>query len=229
MSQDVQRAGVSGWETYAQLARELDAVRAAEAARTEGVQRGVAEMSEHADGLEGRLRAQTTALTQLGRQLRIRTGKLTPADVGPVIEPAPLLSEIAAGIDAADREATEAADRGRYPALLPRWSPGMRNLLLYGVAAAGVLIAQVIAFGRSDLFSGERPDVGSGSGPNALIVLFVLPLIGFVIANLVARVVGRPRVAEARVQTNPRMGVLLCFAIGPLAIAALLINSFTSR
>ena len=134
MSQALQRTG-GDWGAYAQLARELDAVRAAEAARTAGIRQAVAQMSEHADGLEARLQAQQVSLTQLGRQLRFRTGKLQADKIEPVVEPAPLLSEVAADIDRVDQEANEAADRGRYPALLPRWSSFTRNLLIYGVAA----------------------------------------------------------------------------------------------
>jgi hypothetical protein len=230
VSQAVQRAEGSGWETYAQLARELDAVRAAEAARTAGIRQAVAQMSEHADGLEARLQVQQGNLTQLGRQLRFRTGKLQAEKVEPVIEPAPLLSEVAADIDLVDKEATEAADRGRYPALLPRWSPFTRNLLIYGVAAAAVVAGQVYAFFHSDLGqAGAEPTIGSGAGPNPLVVLFVIPLVGFLLGYVAASVAGRPRVAESRVRLNPRLGLLLCFGVGPAIIAGLVIHSFTSR
>jgi hypothetical protein len=218
-----------GWEAYVGLARELDAVRAAEAARTAGVHQAVAQMSEHADGLQERLQAQGAALTQLGRTLRLRTGKLTPAPTEPVTEPAPLLSEVAAAIDEADRTANDALDRGRYAALLPRWSSGARNFLIYGVAALGVVIAQVIAFFRSDLGQDSAAEVGSGSGPNALVVLVVIPLVGWLIGYLAASLAGRPRIAEGRVRLNPRMGLLMCFMIGPVIVGALMIHSFSSR
>ncbi len=231
MSQALQRTqDDSGWDAYVELARELDAVRAAEAARTAGIRQAVAQMSEHADGLEGRLRVQQANLTQLGRQLRFRTGKLDAEKVEAVIEPAPLLSEVAAGIDVVDKEANEAADRGRYPAILPRWSSFSRNLLVYAVAAAGVLAAQYYAFRSSDLGQdGDASQVGSGSGPNPVVVLFLLPLVGFVLGYLAASFAGRPRVAESRVRLNPRLGFLLCFGVGPLAFAWLMIQSLTSR
>ena len=41
MSQDVQRAGASGWETYAQLARELDAAGVLQLVREPGGDQGV--------------------------------------------------------------------------------------------------------------------------------------------------------------------------------------------
>lgn len=218
-----------GWEAYVGLARELDAVRAAEAARTAGVHEAVAQMSEHADGLQGRLQAQGAALTNLGRTLRLRTGKLTAAPTEPVTEPATVLSDVAAAIDEADRTANDALDRGRYAALLPRWSPGARNFLIYGLAALGVVVAQVIAFFRSDLAQDTAPEVGSGSGPNALVVLFVIPLVGWLAGYLVASLAGRPRIAEGRVRLNPRMGLLMCFMIGPVIVGGLMIQSFTSR
>lgn len=229
MEQALERAGASDWEEYCALARELDAVRAAEAARTAGIRQAVAQMSEHADGLEGRLREQGTNLTQLGRQLRLRVPKLAPERTEAVIEPAPELTRIADLLATADREATEAADRGRYPALLPRWPSSMRNLLIYGVAAAAVIVAQVVSFFRSDLGSGDHPDVGSGSGPNALVVLFVIPLIGFLLGYLAVSVAGRPRMAEARVRTNARLGLLLCFGIGPVIVVFLMIHSVMQR
>jgi len=229
VSQALQRTEVSGWEAYAALARELDAVRAAEAARTAGIRQAVAQMSEHADGLDVMLRTQQTNLTQLGRQLRFRTGKLDPEKAEAVIEPAPLLSEVAANIDAVDKEANEAADRGRYPALLPRWSPFTRNLLIYGLAAACVVAAQVTAFLRSDLGQADaEPDIGSGVGPNPIVVLFLVPLAGFVLGYIAASIAGRPRVAESRVRLNPRLGLLLCFGVGPAIVAGFLIHSFTS-
>ena len=228
VGQALQRTG-GDWEAYAQLARELDAVRAAETARTAGIRRAVAQMSEHADGLEARLQAQQVSLTQLGRQLRLRTGKLQADKVEPVVEPAPLLSEVAADIDRVDQEANEAADRGRYPALLPRWSSFTRNLLIYGIAAAVVVAAQVSAFFRSDLGQDADPAIGSGTGPNPVVVLFLIPLVGFILGYVVAGIAGRPRVVEGRVRLNPRLGLLLCFGVGPAIFAGLMIQSFTSR
>jgi hypothetical protein len=105
----------------------------------------------------------------------------------------------------------------------------MRNLLIYGVAAAAVIVAQVVSFFRSDLGSSDRPDVGSGSGPNAIVVLFVIPLVGFILGYLAAGVAGRTRLAEDKVRANPRLGFLLCFGIGPVIVVGLLINSFASR
>jgi hypothetical protein len=228
VSQALDRVGLSGWDQYAELARELDAVRAAEAARTDGVRQAAAEMTGRADELETRLREQGTNLSQLGRRLRLRVPKLAPEKTEAVTEPAPEISRIADLMATADREATEAADRGRYPALLPRWPAGARNLLIYGVAAGLVIIAQMVSFFRSDLGS-DQPDVGSGSGPNALVVLFVIPLIGWVVGYLLASAAGRTRLEEDQVKTSPKLGFLLCFGIGPVIVVALMVHSFTSR
>lgn len=206
------------WAEYAEAARELDAVRAAEAARTAGVRRAVAEMSEHADGLEQRLRDQGARLTGLSRALRFRVPKLTPVAPQETPDPAPGLSRIAAAIDLADREAVDAENRGRYPALLPRWSPFPRNLLIYGVAALGVLAAQIGAFYRD-------PE----SDPNPLLVLFLIPLVAYAVGYAMVGVAGRPRIDEGRVKLSPRLGLLLCFGIGPVAVAVLLVQNLTSR
>jgi hypothetical protein len=229
VSQALERVGLSGWDEYAELARELDAVRAAETARTDGVRVAAAQFSEQVEQLDVRLREQGTNLTQLGRRLRLRVPKLAPEQTEAVIEPAPELTRITDLMATADREANEAADRGRYPALLPRWPAGMRNLLIYGIAASAVIVAQMVSFFRSDLASGDQPDVGSGSGPNALVVLFLIPLAGFVLGLLAANVAGRTRLEEDQVKTSPRLGFLLCFGIGPVIVVALMIHSFTSR
>jgi hypothetical protein len=229
VSQALDRVGLPEFEQYAELARELDAVRAAEAARTAGVRQAAAEMSERAAGLEEHLRVQGTNLTQLARRLRLRVPKLAPEHTEAVTEPAPELTRIADLMTDADRQANEALDRGQYPALLPRWPASMRNLLIYGVAAGAVIVAQVVAFFRSDLASSDQPDVGSGQGPNALVVLFFIPLLGFLLGYVAASAAGRTRLEGDKVRANPRMGLLLCFAIGPAIVVALMVHSLTQR
>jgi hypothetical protein len=64
VSQALERIGLSGWDEYAELARELDAVRAAETARTDGVRVAAAQFSEQVEQLDVRLREQGTNLTQ---------------------------------------------------------------------------------------------------------------------------------------------------------------------
>jgi len=206
----------SAWEQYVGLAQRLDAVRAEEAARTGAIRAGVAEMSEHADQLEQRLREQGGHLAGLASHLRLRAPKLDPIPVQGHIDPAPALRDIAQAIDRTDREARRAAERGQHPALLPRWPNGMRNFLLYGVAAAAVLAAQIAAFYRD-------------SSPNAIVVLFVVPLIGYILGTIAVSIAARPRVADTKVRSSPRLGLLLCFGIGPIAVAVLLVQHARSR
>ena len=133
------------------------------------------------------------------------------------IDPATGLSELAATIDRADKNARDAATRGEYPALLPRLTGTARNLVFYGVAALLVLGLQALAFSRT---STETNPFG---------VLFLFPLIGFALAYVALRVGGRTRVAQEALDVSPRLGFLLCFLIGPIAAAVVVATSFSSK
>lgn len=221
MSGDILVSGdlVSGdaWAQYAENARRLDAVRAEETARTAGMREAVAQMTTHADELEARLRGQGGMLTNLATILRLRRPKLTPIPPDGVVDPPIALSQLAGAIDRADVEAKQAATRGEYPALLPSLSGTARSLLVYGAAALVVLGFQGLAFSRT------------GTETNPIMVLFVIPLIGFVIGYLVLSLGGRTRVVGAAPSLSTRMGFLLCFLIGPLAGLVIVGLSLRSR
>jgi hypothetical protein len=59
-------------------------------------------------------------------------------------------------------------------------------------------------------------------------VLFVIPLIGFVVGYLVLSIGGRTRVAQEAPDSHTRLGFLLCFLIGPLAALVVVLNSLRS-
>jgi hypothetical protein len=201
---------------YAQQARRLDEVRAEEAARTAAMRAGAAEMTTQADELEERLRGQSGGLINLATTLRLRRPKLTPIPPEGVVDPPIALSLVAGAIDRGDAEARQAAERGQYPALLPGWSSTSRNLLIYGVAALAVLGFQGLAFSRT------------GSETNPIAVLFVIPLMGFIVGYVVLSIGCRTRVAQNSPKQSTRMGFLLCFLIGPLAAVVVLILSLQS-
>ena len=227
------------WADYAAAARELDAVRWQEQARTAGLEAGVAEMSAEADRLGARLQEQGGRLNELAHRLRFKAPTLTPAapaargsavtrrgrrDEGapegePVapLDPATALSRIEESIRLADQHAEHAARRGADAALLPRWSEGPRNLLVYTLAALAVIAAQAYAFYRN-------PE------PDPLLVLLAIPLAGFAVGYAVVSLAGRPRILEGRKHsTSTRLGLFLCLGIGPLAVAVLLLRNLTSR
>jgi hypothetical protein len=231
------------WDGYAELARQLDAERAAEAARTEGLRAGVAEMSTHADDLEERLTRQQPALGQLAAALRVRVRKgafapLEPAE-GFDDDPATALRDIAQDIDEADRLAYEAERRGKEPGLLPRWPEMLRSWLVYGVAALCALGLQVLIFYRASSPGAAQTSVTKGAkvasgatatpNPNAFVVLIVVPLICFAIAYVVASLGFRPRIQQGKVPLHARLGLLLCFGIGPFAFVLLVIHHALSR
>jgi hypothetical protein len=205
------------WTQYAQYARRLDAVRAQESARTAGIREGVAEMTTHADELEARLNGQAGMLTNLATILRLRKPKLTPIPPEGPVDPPIALSQLAGAIDRGDAEARQAATRGEYPALLPGWSGTGRSLLVYGIAALVILGFQGLAFFRT------------GTDTNPIMVLFVIPLIGFVIGYLVLGIGGRTRVVGGAQNASTRLGFLLCFLVGPLAGAVAVAMSLRSR
>jgi hypothetical protein len=208
------------WAQYADYARRLDAVRAEELARTAGMRQAVAEMTTHADSLEARLNGQAGMLTNLAGILRLRRPKYTPIpppEVEENFDPAVRLRELAQIIDRGDAEARSAAERGEYPALLPKLSATARSLVVYGLAALGIVAFQALGFSRS------------GTETSPITVLFLIPLVGFVIAFLVLKVGGRTRVTQSSVDTSTRLGFVLCFLIGPLAAAVSVAMSFQSK
>lgn len=207
-----------GWARYAEYARHLDAVRAEESARTAGMREGVAQMSSQADTLETRLRNQGAGLTALAGTLRLRPPKLTPTPPETPVDPAPGLARLEQALDAADLEATNADQRGVYPALLPGVRGKARAVLFYGVAALVVLVLQYRTFSRG------------GVGTSPITVLFVIPLIGFALAYLALRLGSRTRVAlKSPPELSTRLGFLLCFLIGPIGAAVSVALSLNSR
>jgi hypothetical protein len=228
-----------GWAQYAEYARRLDAVRAEEQARTAGMREGVAEMSAHADDLQARLNGQGGMLTNLATILQLRRPKLTPIEPEGFVDPSTELGQVARAIDLGDQEARRADVRGHQAALLPAMSGLLRSLVVYGSAAALVLLLQALEFLRA------------GKDTNGFAVLFVIPLLGFVVGFVVLALGSRVRVTElpetsasgivnrtqaaqlaarkAAAAPRTRLGALLCFGIGPLALIVVLAASVKSK
>jgi hypothetical protein len=205
-----------GWTQYAEYARRLDSVRAEEIARTAGMRVGVAAMSSHADDLQARLNGQGGMLLGLAGDLRLRRPKLTPIAPEGFVEPSTALGDVGRAIDLGDVEARRAADRGQFPTLLPNLSRGMRAFVVYGTAALVILLLQGVAFGRS------------GEHTNAISVLFLIPLIGFVLGYIVLSVGSRTRMVMESTGVPARWGLVLCFAVGPVALLISLGTSLRS-
>lgn len=220
------------WTQYAEYARRLDAVRAEELARTAGMRASVAEMSSHADELQARLNGQGQMMTTLAGTLRLRRPKLMPIAPEGFVEPATDLSRVAAVIDRGDLESRRASDRGYYPVLLPKSSALVRSVVVYGVAALVVLLLQGLAF------------LHAHQNTNGFTVLFVYPLIGFVLGFIVLQVGSRTRIAQppqpvGRVRPGQkppkpdgprtRLGLVMCFGVGPAALLVVLATSLNSK
>lgn len=194
---------VGGWSRYAELARRLDEVRAEEIARTAGMREAVAEMSAHADQLEARLRGQGSMLTRLATSLRLRAPRLDPTPPEGPVDPATDLARLAGVIDRGDLEAQHAGTRGEQAGLMPGLGGQTRSWIVYLGAALLVLIAQL------PLVRGNVPRLD-------LLVILVIPGIGFLVAFLLLRFGGRSRVDLQAPEVPARLGFLLCFAIGPV-------------
>jgi hypothetical protein len=220
------------WTQYAEYARRLDSVRAEEQARTEGIKASVAEMSTHADELQARLNGQGGMLLNLAGILRLRRPKLTPIPPEGEVDPATDLARAASTLDRSDLESTQASNRGYHAALLPGSTALVRSVAVYGVAALLILLLQGLAFWHS------RTET------NGLKVLFVYPLIGFVLGFMVLQVGSRTRITEpvqpaGRVRPGQkapkpdgprtRLGAVLCFGIGPAALLVVLATSLRSK
>lgn len=194
---------VGGWSRYAELARRLDEVRAEEIARTAGMREAAAEMSAHADALEGRLLGQQGMLTRLAVSLRLREPRLDPIVPEEPVDPATALARLAGTIDRGDLEAKRAGSRGERAGFLPALGPRVRSVIVYGVATLLVLIAQL------PIIRGKVPYYG-------LEVIVVIPAIGFGLAFLLLRFGGRSRVDLKAPEVPARLGFLMCFVIGPV-------------
>jgi hypothetical protein len=206
-----------GWTQYAEYARRLDSVRAEALARAAGTRKAITEMSTHADELQARLNGQGGMLTKLAATLRLRRPKLLPIVPEGFVEPSTELSHVGQSIDVGDIEARRAADRGQFPALLPNIPPTARSLVVYGLAAALVVLLQALAFIRT------------GMDTNPFLVLFVIPLIGFVIGFVVLAIGGRTRMTQVALNQRTRLGFLLCFGIGPIASVVVIAFSYKSK
>jgi hypothetical protein len=200
-----------GWHEYVRLARRLDAVRSQESARTAGMREGVAEMSAHADELADRLRGQGAMLTRLAGTLRLRRPRLDPIAPAGAVDPPTALAQVAGAIDRGDREAQRAAERGHYAGLLPGVGDRLRSVLVYGGAAAVILVAQLLTLDPGHL--GFR-----------IWVDLVIPAIGFVAAYFGLRLGGRARVADQATEIPVRLGFTLCFVVGPVVQILLLLR-----
>ena len=201
-----------GWAEYAEYARRLDEVRAQENARTAGIREGVAEMSEHADALRGRLEQQRRGMTAFAQKVKLPA----PTGAGPHpeghVEPQTDLARVAQLLDAAEREGTAAIERANRPNLLPRSGAGMRGFAVFGLAALVIMVVQLVGFSTTN------------NNPDFLRYGVFVPLLGFVAALLVVRQGNRARNPDVQPAALPtRMGLLLCFGALPVLFGILLL------
>ena len=202
-----------GWVRYAELARELDAARVQESARTAGMREAAAEMFGHSGELEARLNGQRGMLQNLAQELRLRTPDLTPSIPGGDADPATSLAQVAGAIDRSDKAARAAAERGQYAGFLPGLSAAGRSFVVYGTGALVVLLIQIPQW--MHLVDSTAEDT---AGPSFVLMMILLPALAFVIAYIVLSFGARTRMATARQRARTRMGLLMCFGIGPLGL-----------
>lgn len=227
-SRNVPVADVGGtpWHRYAVLLRRLDAVRAAEEARTASRRDAVAAMNADVERLGPALTDQGGQLSNLARRLGLRSPTLDPAAVPVNQDPADGLRQTAQSLAVAAEQARAAEDRGRRATLLPGWRPGPRNLMIYFVWALLGLIVQIATF----VFT---PNAGSVSVSR---VLFVVPALTFLAGFLTISKLGRIRIVPELPpprfgqppppDPNPRsvrLGLAVCFLTFPIYVVVLVI------
>jgi hypothetical protein len=225
---DIQVTGVSGtpWQRYAALMRRLDAVRAAEEARTAAQRQAVAAMNAEVERLAPALTDQGGRLTNLSRRLGLRRPTLDPTSVPFDQDPADGLRQTAQSFAVAAEQAKAAEDRGRRATLLPGWRAGPRNLMIYFTFALVGLVVQIATFVIT-------PNAGNVSVSR---VLFVVPAVTFLAGYLTISKLGRIRIVPeppthrfgqpSPPNPNPRsvrLGLAVCFLTFPLYIVVIVI------
>jgi len=216
------------WRRYTALLRQLDEVRAAEESRTAARRASNAAMSTEVARLEPVLAEQGGQISDLARRLGLRAPRLTAAAANGVTEPAEALRRAMQSAEMAAEQARAAERRARQAALLPRWRPGARNLVIYLFWA---LVGLALQFGSFALAS----DVNRVSGAR---VLFLIPACAFVAGLVTVSTLGRVRIlpepAPRRYGQPPppnpnrrsiRMGLLVCFLTFPVFYVFLLISN----
>jgi hypothetical protein len=197
------------WNGYARLARQLDDLyrdderRAAEEAATREA------ATDAVAGLDHRLGVQRHRLERLSELLH---EPLSPPPIGftPATDPVQALGLVRQHTDLADTQIAEVERMAQQPPLLPGSSPLTRNLAVYGacsVVAVVVLYALLAVSGVTHL--GTATLLGA---------MCALPLLAWIGGYVATGVLGRPRIGDADVPRNPRLGLLVCFVVMPLAV-----------
>lgn len=214
------------WRRYALLMRRLDAVRAAEEARTAARREAVAAMNAEVERLGPALTDQGGQLSNLARRLGLRRPTLDPTAVPVDQDPADGLRQTARSFALAAEQARAAEDRGRRATVLPGWRPGPRNLMIYVVFALVGLIVQVATFIVT-------PNAGNVSVTR---VLFVVPALTFLAGFLTISKLGRIRIVPEPSpprsgqppppDPNPRsvrLGLVVCFLTFPMYVVVIVV------
>jgi hypothetical protein len=215
----------TAWGQYVVLLRELDAMRVAEQARSANRRQAVAGLDTRVDRLDGFLQEQGQRLTDLGERLKFRRPVLTPIPVKGEVEVNDALQHAADAAQRASRHADAAEHRARQAVLLPRWSFGPRNFVIYLFWAVIAVVAQY------QLFVHSGPD-----GPPFLVVFGLVPSAALLAGLFTVRMLGRVRIPPERLhRSGParavhpmslRLGVLVCWCTGLLVF---LVISFHDR
>ncbi|HET6212049.1 MAG TPA: hypothetical protein VFE14_04145 [Micromonosporaceae bacterium] len=205
---------MTAWDDYQAAARELDADRraaAAVAAEQSGVLRAA---REELAAVRKRLLLQQSRFTEATTRHRVRPPELAPTDtevmnaLAPGSSPAAILAALhhARGtLDAADAELSTVDSAGR--AGLRDRPPTVRNLVVYGAFALGVLVLQLGLFVAVDEQS--LPALAPVCG-------LVLPLLGYALGWLTVGIVF-PAPAGSTVDRTPMVGAVVCL-LAPVLI-----------
>ncbi|MFI7573186.1 hypothetical protein [Micromonospora sp. NPDC049497] len=147
---------------------------------------------------------------QVGSGLAVPTAAGVPGPRPAEADPAAELELARRYADEADRHGQQADALAQRPALLPAWSPMARAVAVYaGCAAVGVVLMLVLV-------------VASGVGVVDLGTLYAwmcagLPAVSLIAGWLILGRWGRPAVVAGTPPRYVPLGILICFALVPLA------------
>ncbi|MGH3648741.1 MAG: hypothetical protein ACRDTM_16395 [Micromonosporaceae bacterium] len=213
------------WQRYSALARQLEAVRRNETARTAGQRQEVESGRTALSQLVDRLTEQQTALTESAALLRVRMPLIDPAP-STAITAQDALSQAHAAAELSDQQREQAVARAHAPRFMPGASTVVRNAAVYAICAAAALLLSTImqaAIGDTD--------------PTTVMLwsLLGLPMVAFFVGYLLIGIVCTPRIPpkppekdqyglplppEKRLvpplRRSPRLGFAICLLSGPL-------------
>ena len=194
-------------EQYADLVRQVSALRHADAGEAAGRQHTAHAVQADIDRLTTRLAAQRAHLTQLAQQIKLPAPRFDLPPPSGVSDPAEAAHRAERAITAADVAAQDAHHLAGRPVILPGLSPAARAAAIYAGCAGIGWLAQCGLF-----LASSETDFGVLAWS-----LCGLPALAFFAGWLTVATLGQPRTIGGQLPHHVRLGGLICFLGMPIA------------